>query len=131
MFEIDPAIGLAGTAKSARLDAASNARIADHFESAYEEWRALAKRLQQENAELRETAAQWKRAHDVLAASKEASTKLVQEWRGTHPDSPLLAPVGKLQDGSPLSRGLQGWIAAFDAAARRLGIANPAAHRIS
>lgn len=131
MFEVDPSIGLAGAARSARLDAASNARVADHFESAYEEWRALAKRLQRENAELRDAVAQWKLAHDVQKASDEASDVAAAEWRRLHPDSPMNAAVGTRKDGSPLRRSTSIWIEAFDRIARSLGIANPAAHRIS
>ena len=124
-------LALADGAASGRRQAASNARIADHFESAYEEWRALAKKLQRENVELRETVAAWKLAHDVQKASDEASDVAAAEWRRLHPDSPMNAAVGTRKDGSPLRRSTSIWIEAFDLIARRLGIANPAAHRIS
>lgn len=67
----------------------------------------------------------------VKEATDEAAQVLVNEWKTLHPQSPLRQPVGKLKDGSAMTKGLAVWIRAFDAAARKRGITNPEAYRIS
>ncbi len=131
MFEVDPSIGLAGAAQRARADAAheaymaaSHARIADHFEGLYKRWMAHADKLEKQVAELELALA-------VKEAVVVADDATAAAWRATHPDSPLRATVGKRRDGSPLARSTAIWIAAFDDAARKRGISNPEAHRIS
>ena len=61
----------------------------------------------------------------------EADSVLLAEWRAAHPQSPLRQSVGKLKNGNPLTKGLSIWIGKFDEAARKRGITNPEAHRIS
>lgn len=90
----------------------------------YDQLKARADRLERENAELRQALA-------VEQATEEADDALLTEWKRLHPQSPLRQAVGKLKNGNPLSRGLSVWIKAFDEAARKRGITNPEAHRIS
>lgn len=67
----------------------------------------------------------------VLQARDDADVAEVAAWRKEHPVSHMHDFVGKLRDGRGIRRNFAIWIAAFDATARRLGIANPEAHRIS
>lgn len=67
----------------------------------------------------------------VAQAGSEARTAVVDAFKAAHPTSPLLVQEGTLKDGSPRRRATSIWIGAFDTAARRMGITNPAAHRIS
>ncbi len=87
-------------------------------------WRKEAEALQARVAELEQKLA-------LKQALDEADDVLLGEWKKTHPCSPLMQAVGRRRDGSALSRGLSIWMAAFDANARRLGINDPEAHRIS
>lgn len=90
----------------------------------YDQLKARADRLERENADLRLALA-------VKESTDEADQVLLAQWREAHPTSPMRQAVGKLKNGSPLSRGLSVWIKAFDEAARKRGITNPEAHRIS
>ena len=131
MFDVDPSIGAYGAAQRANMNAASNQRIAESerriagkFEAAYDDWRAYAKKLEKEVEDL-------KLALAVKEAVDEADSVLLAEWRAAHPQSPLRQPVGKLKNGNSLSKGLSIWITKFDLAAKKRGITNPEAHRIS
>jgi multidrug resistance efflux pump len=67
----------------------------------------------------------------LAQATDEADQKLLAEWRTLHPQSPLRQAVGKLKDGRPLTKGFAIWAAEFDRVAKKLGITNPEAYRIS
>ncbi len=128
MFEGDTNIGLLNTARTNQFIAGRNARQADiNLQSALE-WKEYAHGLERRVAEL-EAALNLR---DLLAkATDQANGAVTTAWRGAHPVSPLHDVVGKLRDGRPLKRNYRVWAAEFDAAARRLGITNPEAHRIS
>ena len=70
-------------------------------------------------------------ARAVLQARDDADAAEVAAWRKEHPVSHMHDVVSTLSSGRPMRRNLSIWIAAFDAAARKLGIAKPEAHRIS
>ena len=67
----------------------------------------------------------------VKEATDEADNVLLGEWKKLHPQSPLRQEIGKLKNGSSMTKGLAIWMHAFDAAARKRGITNPEAYRIS
>ena len=110
---------------------AQNARTADDALRRYAElgrWydqlKVRADQLQRENNAL-------KLALAVAEASMDGADAVAAAWRESHPQSPLRQSVGKLKDGSPKTKALSIWITRFDEAARKRGITNPEAHRIS
>ncbi len=124
MFEVDPSIGMAGAAARANYAAGSNARIAERYRDSMEAWRTHAKELERRVADLELALA-------VAQAREEADDVLLAEWKALFPQSPLRRMVGKFRDGQPKTSATIIWENAFDAAARKRGITNPLAHRIS
>lgn len=124
MFEIDPGIAAQGAAARSAFAAGSNARVADHFEGLYHRWMDHARKLEARVRELELALA-------VKQAAVEADNAVLAEWKRLHPQSPLRQAVGKKRDGSPMLKATAIWITAFDAEARKRGISNPEAHRIS
>jgi uncharacterized coiled-coil protein SlyX len=82
-------------------------------------------------ADLQARIAELELALAVEQAVAEAGEKVLDEWKALHPQSPLRQVVGKLKDGKPLTKSMSIWNTAFDAAARKRGITNPLAYRIS
>lgn len=128
MFDGDTNIGLLDTALRNKSRADFNARQSNLHLMRLEEWRAHAKALEQEVASLQARIADLEA---VRAAEHEALAAVTAEWRRVHPVSVLHDWVSKFRDGSGMRRNASIWIQAFDAAARRLGIGNPEAWRIS
>lgn len=131
MFEIDPSIGARGAAATNAFAARSSARLANQFEEAYLNWMAHAKKLERLLAEKN---AEIERLELALAVEQSAALghrAVVDAFKGQHANSPLLVEEGKLKNGSPRRRSTSIWIRAFDEAARKRGITNPEAHRIS
>ena len=87
-------------------------------------WRHRAEALEARVAELEGQLA-------VKQAASDGHAAVVEAFKAQHAESPLLVQEGVLRNGNPRRRSTSIWIAAFDATARRLGIANPEAHRIA
>jgi uncharacterized coiled-coil protein SlyX len=94
-------------------------------------WKAACSRLESQLEEANARIAELELRLALKTATDEADQKLLAEWRKLHPDSPLRQAVGKLKDGKPLTKGFAIWAAEFDRVAKKLGITNPEAHRIS
>lgn len=131
MFEVDPSIGANAAAARNAFAAASNGRLATKFEQAYEEWRAHAKALEQQLADAQARIAELELALAVKTASAAGSVAVVEAFKASHPQSPLLVQDGTFRNGSMRRRSNVIWAKAFDEVARKLGISNPEAHRIS
>lgn len=117
MFETDPSIGLQATAFR-------NKQVADANHASYVAWKNHALKLEARIAELEDALA-------VKSAAAEGHAAVVEAFKAQHANSPLLVQEGVLKNGNPRRKSTSIWIAAFDAAARKLGITNPEAHRIS
>jgi uncharacterized coiled-coil protein SlyX len=94
-------------------------------------WKAACSRLESQLEEANARIAELELALAVEQAVAEAGEKVLDEWKALHPQSPLRQVVGKLKDGKPLTKSMSIWNTAFDAAARKRGITNPLAYRIS
>lgn len=107
-----------------------------------------AREIDRANGEVRKANAEIEKANQIIAnlnariaelelalavkeATEEADNALFAQWKTIHPQSPLRQVVGKWKDGSAMTKSQSMWNAAFDAAARKRGITNPLAHRIS
>ena len=128
MFDGDTNIGLQDAMLRNQFVANRNARQSNLNLDAMEKWRAHAKALEQEVASLRARIADL---DAVRTAEAEACNAEQAAWRKEHPVSRLHDFVGKFGDGTGIRRNVAIWVDAFDAAARRLGIRNPVAWRIS
>ena len=128
MFDGDTNIGLLDTALRNKSRADFNARQSNLHLMRLEEWRAHAKTLEQENVELR---AHIEQMAAIRTAENEALAAVTAEWRKAHPVSVLHDFVGKWKNGEGMRRNASIWVQVFDAAARRMGISNPEAWRIS
>ena len=128
MFDGDTNIGLQRIAQRNQFVANRNARQSNLNLDAMEKWRAHAKTLEQEVASLRAHIADLEA---VRAAEDEARGVELAAWRKQHPVSHMHDVMGRFRDGVSIRRNISIWMEAFDAAARRLGIRNPEAWRIS
>ena len=128
MFDGDTNIGLLATARHNQDVANRNARQSNLNLQRLEEWRAHAQALEREVVTLR---ARIEELNAVRKAEDEARGIELAAWRKEHPVSHMHDIMGKLRDGRSIRRNIAIWISAFDIAARRLGIGNPEAWRIS
>lgn len=128
MFDGDTNIGLQDAMLRNQFVANKNARQSNLNLMRLEEWRAHAKKLEQEVASLRAHIADLEA---VRTAEDEARGVELAAWRKEHPVSHMHDVMGKLGDGRSIRRNISIWMEAFDTAARRLGIRNPEAWRIS
>jgi hypothetical protein len=138
MFETDPNIALSGIAFRNKINADHNRRIAESNARIAAGWERTALEVAEQRdkalaelADAKARIAELELQVKLAQATDEADQKLLAEWRTLHPQSPLRQAVGKLKDGRPLTKGFAIWAAEFDRVAKKLGITNPEAYRIS
>lgn len=130
MFEVDPSIGANAAASRNAFAAASNARLANRFEQAYEEWRAHAKALEQQLSDAQARIAELELALAVKTAHAGGMKAYRDDLRAAHPNSPRLAPSGKrYKDGTAKPVAALAYDAAFDRILRDARISNPEQYR--
>ena len=138
MFETDPNIALSGIAFRNKINADHNRRIAESNGRIAAGWERTALEVaEQRDKALAELAdaqariAELELALAVKTASAAGSVAVVEAFKVSHPQSPLLAQDGVFRNGAVRRRSNVIWAKAFDETARKLGISNPLAHRIS
>lgn len=94
-------------------------------------WKAACGRLESQLEQANARIAELELALAVKTASAAGSVAVVEAFKASHPQSPLLVQDGTFRNGAVRRRSNSIWARAFDEAARKLGISNPEAHRIS
>jgi Tfp pilus assembly protein PilN len=124
---------LLGQKRRADAAAVAGVALAEHLGHARQQHQAARRTisdLQEENDVLRAQVADLELKLALEEATAAASQAVVDAFKARHPDSPLLAQVGVLKDGSPLRRSTSIWIQAFDVAAGKRNVGNPEIYRV-
>lgn len=110
---------------------AVNLRTLDEYQRMYRELRAMYDRLKA-RCDAAEKEVQDLRLRLAVSQAREVGDDaILDQWKALYPQSPLRQVVGTFRDGHPKTKATLIWENAFDDAARKRGITNPLAHRIS
>lgn len=130
MFEVDPSIGANAASARNAFTAASNARLANRFEQAYEEWRAHAKALEQQLTDAQARIAELELALAVKTAHAGGMKVWKDAFKVAHPQSPVQADSGKrFKDRDIKTVGRLAYEREFDRILRDARILNPEQYR--
>jgi hypothetical protein len=131
MFEVDPSIGANAAASRNAFAAASNARLANHFEGLYQRWMAHAEKLERQLSDAQARIAELELALAVEKAHAGGMKAYRDDLRAAHPSSPRLAPSGQRfrKSGNPKPLAALAYDREFDRILRDARISNPEQYR--